>query len=250
MLQLAKLGYAILAAALLYNADPTFDVASVKPSLSPFATGLKTDPGRLLAPGASLSDLIQDAYSISDLQISGIPDRFGRFDVEGKAAGSHSRSELREMLKTLLAERFHLTVHHEIREMSVDALVTGKNAPKLQPSAADVDPLIALNPTRTGGNTPKILIVGTNVTLPFLANYLSNDLHRIVVDRTGLTGNFDFSVDLSANRADYADLNISERDAVSLMFRDAVSNLGLKFESQKAPIEILVVDHVEKPDAN
>jgi uncharacterized protein (TIGR03435 family) len=71
-----------------------------------------------------------------------------------------------------------------------------------------------------------------------------------MVDRTGLTGNFDFSVDLSANRADYADLNISERDAVSLMFTDAVSNLGLKFESKKAPVEVLVIDHVEQPDAN
>jgi uncharacterized protein (TIGR03435 family) len=246
---LVKLGHALLGTALVYAADPAFDVTSVKASTA-IPPRFNVTPGRLLATGASLSDLIQQAYGISDLQISGIPERLGLFDVEGKAEGSHSRGELREMLKTLLAERFHLAVHREVREMTVDALVAAKNGPKLQPAAADVDPLIAPKAMPTPGAAPKILVVGQNITLPMLANYLSNRLHRIVVDKTGLLGNFDFSADLTENRFEYVDPDIPEREAARLLITDAVSKLGLKFESQKAPVEVLVVDHVEKPDAN
>jgi uncharacterized protein (TIGR03435 family) len=236
-------------AALLQNGPehPAFDVASVKPSSAPFSTGLKTGPERLTIAGASLSDLIQQAYGVSDQQIFGIPETFGRFDVEGKAEGSHTRNELLPMLQTLLADRFKLTLHRETRELPAVALVTTKGPWKAQPAANDYDPEISL---RAGQSAGSVAIRGQNVTTKLLANYLSNRLRRVVVDQTGLAGSFDLNVEFAVDQTELTDRNVPERDAIAHLFTDFVDRLGLKLESRRVPVDVLVIDHLETPAAN
>ena len=250
-LLLATFGFAVLLNSLVAESRPTFDVASVKQSTSRFFAGVKTDPGRLTAAGASLNALIQQAYGLPDLRITGIPIRFGEFDIEGRAEGSHTRSELLQMLQTLLADRFKLTLHRELKELPVGALVVGKSGPKLQPVAAnESDPNISLRPERYTETVGLVSITGRNVTLPFVANYLSDRFRRIVVDKTGLSGAFDFSVELAMDRNEVRDPSVSERDIVAQLHTDLVQKIGLRLDAQKALVEILVVDHVEKPDEN
>jgi uncharacterized protein (TIGR03435 family) len=239
-----------LGAALLQNgpeARPAFDVASVRPSTAPFSTGLKTGPERLAIAGASLSDLIRQAYGVSDQQISGIPEAFGRFDVEGKAEGSHPPSELLQMLQALLADRFKLTLHRETKELPAAVLVAAKGPLKVQPAANDGDPRISFG---AGKSPDSVAVRGQNVTMNLVANYLSNRLRRVVVDRTGLAGNFDFNVEFAMDRTELLDRTVPVRDAVAHLFTDFVDRLGLKLESRRVPVELLVIDHLETPAAN
>ncbi len=229
---------------------PAFDVASIRPASSgPFFT-LKTDPGRLAATGASLpGDLIQAAYGVSALQISGAPN-LGRFDIEAKAEGAHTRKELLDMLQTLLADRFKLVLHTEQREMPVQALVLGKKPWKGTPGDPEGDPSIGLRANRGDGNVRSIYIAGKSASLPFVANYLTGRFQRIVVDKTGFAGAFDFEVEVLVDAQRAADRNVPEREVANEIITDFVANLGLKLEPQRAMVPILVVDRAERPDEN
>lgn len=162
-LLLASLGFTALFDPSPAGVPLAFDVASVKPSASQFASGLKTDPGRLVATNLSLSELIQKAYGVSNLRIVGVPTQLGRFDIEGKTTEPHTRAELLQMLQTLLADRFNLTLHHELKEMPVGALIVAKGGPKLQSAAKDSDPGILLRPGRSGEKVASVLRGGAFV---------------------------------------------------------------------------------------
>jgi uncharacterized protein (TIGR03435 family) len=247
------IGLAAMLSSLAAESLPAFDVVSVRPNPAQFFIfrGLKTDPGRLVAGGASLSALIQQAYGVPDLRVSGVPADLGLFDIEGKTEGPHTRSELLEMLQTLLADRFKLKLHRELKELPVDAPMVGKTTPKLQaPAVSESDPRMSFRPGRQTQTVSLVSISGQNVTLPFVANYLSDRLRRIVVDKTGLSGAFDFSVELALDVSQVRDTSIPERDIVAQIYLDAVQMIGLKLERQKASVEILVVDHAERPDEN
>jgi uncharacterized protein (TIGR03435 family) len=84
----------------------------------------------------------------------------------------------------------------------------------------------------------------------FVAEHLSDRLRRVIVDRTGLDGNFDFNVELAVDRGEFTDPSVSELDNITRLFTDLVDKLGLKLESQKGLVEVLVVDHAERPDEN
>ncbi len=199
-----------------------------------------------------MSELIQQAYGVSDLQISGLPAQLGRFDIEGKTEGLHTRSELLQMLQTLLADRFKLMLHRETKELSVDALVAGKNGPKLQPAGLEGDPGIFLHPGQSAGLVASVSITGENVTLRFVANYLSGRLRRIVVDQNWVSRETSISTPgspwivarFTGSRAFPAHANIDH------LMTDLVSKMGLRLESRRAPVEILVIDHAEKPSEN
>jgi uncharacterized protein (TIGR03435 family) len=228
---------------------PAFDVASIRPASSgPFFT-LKTNPGRLAATSASLSDLIRTAYGVSALQISGVPN-LGTFDLEAKAEGTHTRKELLDMLQTLLADRFKLQLHAEQREMPVEALVLGQKPWKGTSGNPDGDPSIGLRANRGDEKVRSIFFVGKSVTLPFVANYLTGRFQRIFVDQTGLAGAFDFEVEVLVDSERAADRNVPEREVAEEIVTDFVANLGLKTQSQRARVPILIVDRAERPDEN
>ncbi len=227
-----------------------FEVASVKlhpPGQRGFPP-ISISGSRVTDANSSVFDLVAVAYNLKRYQIAGGPSWIGSatamgaaYDVTAKAPGDTvTMDQVRLMLQTLLAERFHLVVHLEAKEMPVYALVTGKGGPKLKVSPADGMP----PGTRVaGGGDTRIQMTASKGTMDQLAFLLTNDqsLGRPVVDKTSLTGTYDYKLEYS-NAA-------QDSDAPSI-FTALQEQLGLRLESQSATIEILVIDHVEKPDEN
>ena len=226
----------------------SFDVSTIKPS-PPDASSSQTtlDPARLLGRGVTLKQLIEWAYQVTDAQLTGGADWTGSklFDFEAKAEGSHSKDELLRMLQSLLAERFKLALHREMKDQQVYVLAVGKN--KLKLNEAQGGPAnIKMQASPGAGDSITLKIVGQSVSMQYLRDYLTPIVGRAVVDRTNLTGGFDFEAEASFSPSAARD----KRTLVADAFLDAMPQLGLSLNSQKMPIEILVIDHAEEPSAN
>jgi uncharacterized protein (TIGR03435 family) len=215
--------------------EPAFAAASVKVNKTggPVGRGrVSKTPGRFVGTNAVTRLLIREAYGVKDYQLTGGPGWLDsdRFDVEGKADGAADAAQLRAMLRTLLAERFKLVVHRETREMAAYNLVAGKNGVKF-PEIKPGEPPPAPPPLKEGA-------VGTMFAANFtaLADMLSSPdlLGRPVLDKTGIVKNYLIAIQYGP-----------DEDMVTI-----VQDQGLKLESVKAPIEFVVIDHAEKPDAN
>jgi uncharacterized protein (TIGR03435 family) len=188
-----------------------------------------------------------DAYQLKGrYQISGGPSWLDsdsdRFNIAAIALGDKAPSpeNVRLMLQSLLADRFQLKVHREIKEGPVYALVVGKNGPRLKVSKPDEESSI----TASGNRTANITMA--NQTADRLALQLADSLDRPVIDKTGLTGHYDIKLTWIP---EYAGAPRPGSDDVDI-FTAVQEQLGLKLEPQKAPIEILVVDHAERPSDN
>jgi uncharacterized protein (TIGR03435 family) len=231
--------------------QPAFEVASVKPGASTMFNNMGTYPGgRIKCDGCWLSYLIMEAFDVRMFQVTGGPQwmREERFSVEAKPpAGSVSSranpplsklpmiDEQRQMLQTLLAERFQLKYHREQREGTVYFLVQTNKKLKLDP-AKDKDAYPWAGSPQGGGFGPNG-IAGTNITMAQFASRLSGALDRPVIDRTEIEGAYDF-------RSEYA----GDDRATSILM--SVQGLGLKLESGKGPVETIVIEHAEKPSGN
>ncbi len=211
----------------------TFEVASVKPNLS--GTGhsdVDVDGNLLRMKNVTLKACITWAYRLTDAEVSG-PDwlESERFDIVAKAESGKPKPE---MLQPVLADRFKLAVHHETRELTIYALVIAKNGPKIKP----VDPGEGDTTSRRGHVTI------TRTSMNGLGRFLGGPnarLGRPVVDKTGLNGVFSFDLDWTPEgRAD------PNADGPPSIFVALQEQLGLKLEAQKSPVNVLVVDHVEK----
>jgi uncharacterized protein (TIGR03435 family) len=167
------------------------------------------------------------------------------YDIAAKAEGdgSPTRAEFRPMLQTLLAERFNLKFHRETRAMPVYALVVGKNGPKFKESAPDA-PRVA-NFGVNGRNQNMTL---TQATIDTVADTIKGIffVDRPVLDKTGLTGKYDIKLEATP---EFRINNNPQPDDISV-FDTIEQQLGLKLEPQKANVEVLVVDHIEKPSEN
>jgi uncharacterized protein (TIGR03435 family) len=193
----------------------------------------------------TLKRLIASAYEVRDDQISG-PDWLDseRFDISAKAAGPAKDEQLMAMLQTFLAERFGLALHKETREMKGYGLVVSKSGSKLKTAVDDGN-------SQTHNNNGRL--TAQHVSMAQLANVLSRGTGLRVVDMTGLQGVFDFTLEwdrsastLSANADEHP-----PSDAGPSIFTALQEQLGLKLEARKLPVEILVIDHVErKPSEN
>jgi uncharacterized protein (TIGR03435 family) len=229
-----------------------FDVASVKAvqpeNLAP--SRITADPGRLMAQSISMGALIAYAYDVQPVQITDLKSGLGLYDVEGTAAGAYSRAELRLMLQGLLAERFRLKFHREVREMPVERLVIGKDLKLHAAELAEADPRgFSLHASERGPSFLKAK--ASAMSLEWLADDLSGHLSKLVVDGTGLKGVYEFDVDFEFDRADAADVRVPEREAANHIREGLLSALGLRLQSgKKAPVEVLVIDRVERPAAN
>ena len=245
-------------------AAPAFEVASVRPGAPNGHPGigidLRTYPGgRLVATECTLKQLIQAAYTAEPWEVLGGPSWLDsdRFDIEAKAAQDFSNDRDRvlalgrdaprmmmTMLQTLLADRFNVIVHRETREDTIYSLVVAKNGPKLQPATGSNSPFIGLR--RTGATdrpAVTLILAGENATMEVLAQRLSYwTLHRPVVDRTGIAGNYSIRIEYAADD--------SLPDAGPSLFTAIQDQIGLKLESGKGPVDFLVVDHADKPSAN
>jgi uncharacterized protein (TIGR03435 family) len=238
----------MLLSALELGAQPAFEVASIKPHKGAYTSvGVHISGLKVTIEAYGLEGLIMDAYQLNQSnQISGGPPWVSadsvRFDIAAIAPGEGALSgeNLRLMLRTLLADRFQLKVHRVTQERPVYALVVAKNGPKLKTSAPSEESSV------TAGGAKTAQITMANVTTERLAIQLSGGLDRPVVDKTGLTGHYDVKLNWIP---EFAGPPPPGSDGVNL-FTAVQEQLGLKLEPQKASIETLVIDHVEKPSAN
>jgi bla regulator protein blaR1 len=246
--KIAGIAAVMLANTIQLQAQPAFEVASIREHKGTYTrVGVFISGPRVTIEAYGLLGLIMDAYQLNEsIQISGGPSWMSsdsvRFDItaiapsEGKPTGEN----VRLMLQTLLADRFQLKVHRDTQERPVYALVVAKNGPKLKESAPDEQSSI----TASGNRTAQITMA--NVSTDQLAIQLSDGLDRPVVDKTGLKGHYDVKLNWIP---EFAGPPPPGSDGVNL-FTAVQEQLGLKLEPQKAAIEILVIDHVEKPSGN
>jgi uncharacterized protein (TIGR03435 family) len=224
------------------SAAPAFEVASVKRNNTSepgrqgalFRENINTTEGSVTLRNVTLKSCIKWAYGLQDPQISG-PDWIAveRYDIVAKSVRPTSEGQLRLMLKTLLADRFNLVVHSEIKSLSVVALALGKNRPKLHESETNGPGVLRAS----GGR-----IVAQNTSMAELAAVLSDPLRAPVLDVTGLTSRYDFSLDFSSFVPEAG----QTPDEMTATVTVVQQQLGLKLEARKLPTEILVLDHADK----
>jgi uncharacterized protein (TIGR03435 family) len=236
---------------------PAFEVVSIKPA-KPNTLGSSSgfQGGTFIASNTTLSKLIQyEAYGIPGPRIIGIPPSLSSaaFDIEAKVYPSSYQSTQAvargqdsvqmQMVQQLLADRFKLTVHSEMRELPIYALVVAKGGAKLRVAKdANHGPQVM---ARKGHLEAQDVTTGDLVNS--LTRVLSNELGRIVVDRTNLTGAYDLILDWTPDTNSPG--GEADTSAPSI-FTAVQEQLGLKLESIKGPVSVLIVDHAEMPSPN
>jgi uncharacterized protein (TIGR03435 family) len=235
-------------------APPSFEVASVKPAAPGEWRESKAGVDRIDFPNASLRYCIAFGYRVKEYQISG-PAWLGsvRYDILAKGPEGTHHDQLPDMMQVLLAERFKFQAHHETKEFNVISLAVGKNGPKLKesPSASGAQDGakigLSMSPTGVGRMEVK------QGNMAALANTLARLLGRPVIDRTGLTGRYDFDLEYSGDdstgmRTMPATIGATPPAApepgVSIF--SSIQQLGLKLDAQKLPMDAIVVDYAEK----
>lgn len=224
----------VLAVAAFGQSAPTFEVASVKANRSGVNGGaLKRSGGRLTFENVSLRECIAFAYGIADgrdYELSG-PEwlDFEKFDVAATFPPETSRERVREMMQTLLAERFRLKTHRESRQLKAFVLVVAKRGARLTAASKDSEEAFTFG---EGHVTARAL------SMSALADRLSGSvfkLDRPVVDMTGIRGAYDFTLQWDPDGLSGASL-----------FTALEEQLGLKLEARETSVRILVVDHADR----
>ena len=243
-----------------------FEVASVKPNNSGGdGRFIRTSPGRLSITNMTLKNLMTSAYHVRDFQILGGPNWIDsdRFDVEGKPPANTLPKEMAgPMLQALLEERFKLQIHRDTRELPIYVLTVGKNGSKIQLSSekncVPVDPSNPLLPGAKGRNPADMCgfigigrgsLNAKQVSMEALTMALSQLLGRTVVDKTGITSEIDAHLTFAPDQAANPELPASDTTMPSI-FTAIQEQLGLKLDSAKGPVDVLVVDHAERPAEN
>ena len=238
------------------NAVPKFDVVTVKPS-DPNRPGKGfTVRGRhVMTFNTNVNDLVTFAYSLHAKQLIGAPAWFAtdKFDIDGvpDVEGRPSAQQMRILIQSALTDRFKLTFHHDKKELSVYALEIAKGGPKLtetisQPSG----PRNFL--FRNLGN----LTVSNSTMQDFCNGMQGAVMDKPVVDHTGLTARYDFNLKWTPDESQFEAMGgfkppaTEDPNAPPALSTAMQEQLGLKFEATKAPADVLVIDHVEKPSGN
>jgi uncharacterized protein (TIGR03435 family) len=263
------------------EASLQFEVASIKPNPSgDFRKSLGPAPGGFSAMNVTLRELIPMAYeipaSLSEISILGGPDWVDteRFDIEAKTGVERlPAGQIAQMLRVLLADRFRLKAHKETRERPVYLLATAEAdrrlGPRLRPAAYDCaarraalarketpQPLPPPGPDGRGactGQSRPGRLFSSGFSLDWLADSLAPSVNRVVLDKTGLTGGFDFELEWTPEqmppaRADRPEPVVDPTGPS--IFTALREQLGLKLESSRAPVDVVVIDSAERPTPN
>ena len=277
------------------DASVQFEVASVKPA-APQGDGRMMvgsrggpgtiDPGRYTATNATLKMMLASAYDLKSYQISG-PSWLDseRFDVTAKIPPGATKEQFRTMQQNLLIERFHITLHLEKKDQPIYNLVVGKNGPKLKPTEVPESAFLPADGGRGGappppppppapGQFPKMpagrpgmmmffaqsafRLAAQGQTMAQMANFLSMQTGRPVMDKTGLTGKYDFQLEFAPEPGQSPMRGMpmpppgaaggpagDASDPMPTLF-GSIQELGLKLEATKGPVDLLVVDKADK----
>jgi uncharacterized protein (TIGR03435 family) len=261
-----------------------FEVASIKPSAPGERTTSNTTPGgRATYTNWAAKSLVQVAWDIPGFWVSGGPDwiKAERFDIVAKATDSAAedlrkttndqlesyRSRMLRRLQMLLADRFQLKFHREIKEMPGYALVLAKNGPKFH-EATDAGPGLDEMKRPDGGKGAGIRarggtrdangrflgggsFKGQMATMAMFADTITRTTGLPVIDKTGLRGRYDFAVEWAPDpSAPTVETAAAPDNSGPSVFSALQQQLGLRLEAARVPVETLVIDHIEKPDAN
>jgi uncharacterized protein (TIGR03435 family) len=264
----------------LHPADgpaPSFEVATIRPSRADAGfTNYSISASRFRAENATLTGLIRLAYNIkSDDQLPKEPAWIAseKFDVDAKVEDSEMEvmgkmppdeklKEFRRMMQSLLEDRFKLKVSTQSKELAVYALVVAKNGPHLTPAHVAPEAVMQHMPTLAGWSKGELKADAVSMTM--FTSFLSGRPEtggRVAIDATGLKGIYDFTLtwtlddthgaQSSGTASTQEPANTSPPESSGPSFLTALQEqLGLKLESRKAPVEILVIDHVERPTPN
>jgi uncharacterized protein (TIGR03435 family) len=256
---------------------PAFEVVSIKPSSATTIQNVRPQPGGLIAD-ASPKILVQYAYGVQGYQIVGGPDfiQSARYRIDAKANGNPRRDQVFAMLQTLLEDRFQLQIHHETKDLPVYALEVARGGLKLPPPRAGACDDSATETTgewaggrmAVPGETPAASarcgtaalslvpsgaqLTGGKIAMPELVRLLSLILGHRVIDRTGFTGVFDLRLEFLSDEITESmpppppDSGMSGPSIVQAL-RD---QLGLQLQPARGPVDIIVIDHAERPTAN
>jgi uncharacterized protein (TIGR03435 family) len=223
-----------------------FEVAVIRPNLAGTSTGTSFNVfpgGRIRITNEPVKLLIRAAFQIQNAQVVGGPAWLDtdRYDIEAKTGGPEKLEpdQMGPLLQNLLRDRFGLQFHREMRELNVHALVVEKNQKNggVKTKAEGED--TAMN-THTGPG--KSQLVGTAVSMGALASYVGNRLGHIVVDKTGLSESYDFTLEWAPDEK-------SDSPLPSLVTA-LQDQLGLRLQSQKSSVKVLVIDRLQKPSEN
>lgn len=259
----------VLAHALLLGAaaqpESTFDVASIKRSLKPRSTQIGFPPGGFIAVYTPLRPLISLIYGDDpETEVIGGPAwvDFDPFDIEAKAEGNPSPANLKVMARALLEDRFKLKAHHEQRETPVYALITrpaGETGPQLRlhvegDCTADRRVVTPTLPVCGFGlpvvGEKEIVLRGRDVTMNQIARNLKSFAGRPVLDRTGLAGRFSFELRVARETPPGVGSTAVPGISATLLADALREQLGLRLESTRGPVDVVVIDSVEQPAAN
>jgi uncharacterized protein (TIGR03435 family) len=242
---------AILMAASICGRELAFEVASVRQHTGPLTRqmSLTISGPRVTLEGYSILQLVMEAYqprgayqvAADSIRQPDIREEY--YDIAARAPGERAPSgdELRKMIQALLRERFHAVVHREPKEMQVYALVAAKDGPKLKASQTGE---ACSRHTALAGDGQNYNVTFSACGMEALAESLGNlGLDRPVIDKTGLTGRYDFHLLATPEFR-------REGDTTAVSIFTAIRELGLRLEPQKAPLDVIVIDHVEKPTEN
>ncbi len=237
------------------DADPSFEAATIKPNDSHVGTllGIKMAGRSFTTLNSSLVDLIGFAYGVQARQVFAAPAwaTEERYDLAGvaDADGIPNVLQQRTMVRKLLTDRFKLTFHNEQRELPAFVFTESKRGARLVPSTAEgALPVTGVQPSADGWTLNL-----QNASMATLTNFLQLAvLDRPVVDHTGLAGRYDFKIDFTPDSTQFHGLippRQLENPAAGL-FEVLDQRYGLKLTSEKAMVDVIVVDHAEKPSAN
>ena len=230
------------------DADPDWEVVTVRPS-DPNGTlyGFQRNGRAVELYRRTVEQLLVFGYGLHDRQLVDVPEwaRHEEWDVKGvpNVPGMLSMKQYKGLVRKVLAERFALRAHMEQREMAVFALTAAKDGPKLQGSASDPNEPADESEDSNGG---QVSMHATNMSMAELVQWMNFAADKPVIDRTGLTGRYDFSLKWTEDEMRTpTDGNVPPGLSTAVQ-----EQLGLKLEAVKAMAEVLAVDRVERPGAN
>ncbi|HKV91662.1 MAG TPA: M56 family metallopeptidase [Candidatus Angelobacter sp.] len=219
-----------------------FTSVSLKPkgtAKGVISTRLLEHKGQFEAENQSLKGLIAYAYHISDFQISGGPAWISSelYDLDVKGKPTASGEELRQTVQKVLADRFKLAIHRELKEQPIYELAVGANGSKLAQAADEVKPRMVIQPIGQ--------LIGKASRISYLVDFLQTQTGRTVIDKTGLTGFYDFTLDVSSLAG-----SPKSPEALAAIANKVSEQLGLELKPQTGLVDTLVIDHAEKVTTN